>query len=248
MSNTWTQKADMPTARAGHATSVVDGKIYVIGGNPGNIPWDPPLATVEMYDPAADTWTRKADMPTARDYLTASSVNGKIYAIGGAESTAFEKYHGFTTVEEYDPATNSWTAKSDLHRARDAVTSNVIDGKIYVLGGWTPYNEMYDPETDTWTKIAVMPVVVAGPTSGLVDGKIYLLGGIADWGGAGSDVVQAYDPQTDSWQLLEPMPHNGAFSASAVVDGQVVIIGGHDSDYPVYPPYLDTVWSYTPES
>ncbi|MHC4540619.1 MAG: hypothetical protein ACYS74_12685 [Planctomycetota bacterium] len=31
--DTWTQKADMPTARLGLATSVVDAKIYAIGGS-----------------------------------------------------------------------------------------------------------------------------------------------------------------------------------------------------------------------
>ena len=28
----WTKKADMPTARMGHTTCVVEGKIYAIGG------------------------------------------------------------------------------------------------------------------------------------------------------------------------------------------------------------------------
>jgi hypothetical protein len=31
----------------------------------------------------ADTWTRRADMPTARWVLSTSVVNGRIYAIGG---------------------------------------------------------------------------------------------------------------------------------------------------------------------
>ena len=30
--DTWTRKADMPVAASGLSTSVVDGKIYVIGG------------------------------------------------------------------------------------------------------------------------------------------------------------------------------------------------------------------------
>jgi len=35
---------------------------------------------------AEDTWTRKADMPTARLGLSTSVVDGKIYAIGGAQA------------------------------------------------------------------------------------------------------------------------------------------------------------------
>ncbi|NIR95350.1 MAG: galactose oxidase, partial [Gammaproteobacteria bacterium] len=71
----------MPTARFGLSCSVVDGKIYAIGGAVS--PTGTPLATVEAYDPATDTWSSKAPMPTARNFLTTSAVNGIIYAIGG---------------------------------------------------------------------------------------------------------------------------------------------------------------------
>lgn len=52
--DTWTKKADMPTRRVGHAASVVDGKIYVIGGStewirPSMVAI-PTLSTVEEYD------------------------------------------------------------------------------------------------------------------------------------------------------------------------------------------------------
>jgi N-acetylneuraminic acid mutarotase len=84
---------------------VVNGKIYAIGGAL-TYPGGPPLSTVEEYDPATDTWTRKADMPTARAYLSTSAVNGKIYAIGGTLINP-AWYRGISTVEEYNPATNT---------------------------------------------------------------------------------------------------------------------------------------------
>jgi hypothetical protein len=66
--NTWTRKADMPTARCTFSTGVVNERIYAVGGAKGRT--DPlrsvPLQTVEEYQPATDTWTRKADMPTPR--------------------------------------------------------------------------------------------------------------------------------------------------------------------------------------
>jgi hypothetical protein len=54
---TWTQKADMPTARFIPGSAVVDGKIYVIGGAPVSMG---ATAVVEEYDPATDTWTTRA--------------------------------------------------------------------------------------------------------------------------------------------------------------------------------------------
>ena len=45
----------------------------------------PSLQNAFLMAPQAegDTWTRKADMPTARMLLSTSVVDGKIYAIGG---------------------------------------------------------------------------------------------------------------------------------------------------------------------
>lgn len=95
---TWNQKADMPTARLGHASCVVDGTIYVIGGYfAAN---EPGLTTVEMYNPKTDSWTTKTPMPTGRRQLAVSVANGKIYAIGGY--TNFRQ-PGLSTVEEYIP-------------------------------------------------------------------------------------------------------------------------------------------------
>ncbi len=69
----WTTKADMPTPRFALSTSVVDGKIYAIGG------WISSLRpVVEAYDPATDRWTKKADMPMPTFDHSATVVNGKI--------------------------------------------------------------------------------------------------------------------------------------------------------------------------
>ncbi|MEK7397060.1 MAG: sigma-70 family RNA polymerase sigma factor, partial [Candidatus Poribacteria bacterium] len=61
-----------------------------------------------MAPKAGDTWTKKADMPTARGRLSACSINGKIYAICGARVGG-----PLSTVEEYDPVTDKWTRKAD---------------------------------------------------------------------------------------------------------------------------------------
>ena len=74
---TWTQKADMSTARMGPTSAVVNGKIYIIGGAPSE-PDDSVFSVVEEYDPVTETWTRKADMPTRRWSLATCAVDGKI--------------------------------------------------------------------------------------------------------------------------------------------------------------------------
>jgi len=107
VTDTWTKKsAKMPTPRSIFSISVVNGKIYAIGGedrnmNVNNIVNPCGVSTVEEYDPIKDVWTKKADMPTKRCCLSTSAVNGKIYAIGGTDTLLLGE--GFATVEEYTP-------------------------------------------------------------------------------------------------------------------------------------------------
>ena len=57
------------------------------------------LDTVEVYDPATDSWTIKQHLNTPRGAPAVAAVNGKIYAIGGKQN------HGtIDSVEEFDPA------------------------------------------------------------------------------------------------------------------------------------------------
>jgi len=88
--DTWTQKTDLWLDVHGVSASFVNnGKIYVIGGQKwkgkgGVIVEDWGFyPTVAEYDPEKDTFEIKEDMPTAKSYLGASVVDGRIYAIGG---------------------------------------------------------------------------------------------------------------------------------------------------------------------
>ncbi len=217
---TWTQKADMPTARWNLSTSVVDGKVYAIGGLTVYRGTD--LATVEVYDPVTDTWTQKADMPTPRGWLATSAVNGKIYAIGGGSSR--------NKVEEYDPATDTWTEKADMPTPRGALATSVVNGKIYAIGGGpsgalVATVEEYDPATDTWTKKADMPTARKVLSTSVVNGKIYAFGGQTPNASSAFSTVEEYDPVTDTWTKKADMPAPRTPSTS-VVDEKIYAFGG----------------------
>jgi RNA polymerase sigma factor (sigma-70 family) len=127
----WVKKADMPTGRWALSTSAVNGKIYAIGGRVGTGGDGVPLSTVEEYDPATDTWTTKADMPTPRLSLATAVVDGRIYVIGGWNNAEL------SSVEVYDPATDTWTKEADMPTARKWLSTSAVDGKIYAIGGTT---------------------------------------------------------------------------------------------------------------
>jgi N-acetylneuraminic acid mutarotase len=142
--DTWIQKGDMPASRAAGFTSVVDGKIYLIGGYGGS-------QRVDEYDPSTDTWTVKSEMPTARRSLSTSALDGKIYAIGGY-LPGVSGHAGVATVEVYDPATDTWTTAPDMPTGRFGLRTSVVAGRIYVIGGMDDWPgsayrpvEEYDP-------------------------------------------------------------------------------------------------------
>lgn len=229
----WAQKAEMPIKRIYHSTSVVAGKIYVIGGLCTIGEWNPQweaLTRVDEYDPKTDTWARKADMPTVRAYTSTSVVNDKIYVFGdlGDEFVPI--------VEVYDPATDTWTEQTLLPTNRWRFTTSVVDGVIYVIGGndgvsRTGLVEAYDPMTDTWMRKADMPTVKTFTSSCVVDGKIYVIGGA--WT---REVVEAYDPVTDTWTTKSPMPTPRYGLDTVVVNGKIYAIGGwyHSINGPIY--------------
>src|SRR5690242_17466612 len=65
----WTRMAPMPTKRNGLAAVTMGGTVYAVGGSQGS-----PVATLEAYDPATNSWTSKMSMPTPRGALAAAVV------------------------------------------------------------------------------------------------------------------------------------------------------------------------------
>lgn len=177
-SDAWRALAAVPTKRGAAAAADAGGKLYVIGGAaqlPGYNdlairPIQPhrSLDTVEEYDPAANAWRSRASVPTARNHLSAGSVGGKIYAIGGRLAAAFSIVMPGNTdvVQEYDPAANSWATKAPMPTPRSGHASAVLNGRIYVGGGeLQTYQflaafrafEAYDPAANGWAQLPFMP-------------------------------------------------------------------------------------------
>ena len=139
VTDTWTKKADMPTARGLHSVSVVNGKIYALGGQTQST-FDA-FATVEVYDPETDTWTRKGDMPVPRNFSTCV-VDDKIYGFGGRATRGGSP---LSPVFEYDTATDIWTELGNLPVNNGGMGVSTVGRRIYVIGGSSasyPYNSV----------------------------------------------------------------------------------------------------------
>ena len=217
----------MPGKACCQATAVLNDRIYVFGGQ-SNLDSINATSVTYEYNPAADTWTRKADMPTARSVASAAAVDGKIYVIGGAIKQLNTR---FQTVEMYDPATDTWQKKADMPTARWTHAASVVDGKIYVFGGSGAGElgglstvEAYDPSTDQWTRKTDLPTPVFGLASAVVTGKIYVLGGAANRGL--SQLVAEYDPISNSWRERSSLPTGRWALSAGTVAGKIYAMGG----------------------
>jgi N-acetylneuraminic acid mutarotase len=164
------------------------------------------LATVEAYDPATNTWTTKASMPTARTGLGVAAINGVLYAVGGDVGCCYQPSNMVATVEAYDPATNTWTTKASMPTARAELGVGVVNGILYAVDG--AYNpgiygvtyvvatvEAYDPATNTWTTKASDPTARYGPGVDAINGRLYAAGGFQyTGGGTYFNTVDVYHP------------------------------------------------------
>jgi N-acetylneuraminic acid mutarotase len=232
----WTQKANMPTGRGQAACAVVDAKIYVVGGN--NSAGNNWLTTFERYDPATNLWTTLPSLPTSvgRGFLSAAAVDGLIYAMGGGNS-----YYttGFSENYIYNPQTNGWTTGAPLPKPRTGHGAAVIDGRIYLARGQhqdienrpmyaNDIVDVYDPATNSWSTAAPLTYPRHFLDVVAMHGRMYAIGGCLSPDGEDTKVayVEEHDPRDDYWRIVTFLPTARYLSAAAVADGEIFVFGG----------------------
>ncbi|GEM_PF-1241098 len=180
VSAVWSQLPSSANARHGARASVIDQRIYIIGGSKGS---SLNYADLQIYDIPTSKWlTGQAALQT-RSYHAQGVIGGKIYIHGGRAAGNND------TTECYDPSTNQWTAKAPASLAvqlqRHGTAFAVIDEKLYIFGGYTGsylnvyFNDLYvyDPGPDVWQALPPGASKVDGACGVSVDGKMLIFGG-----------------------------------------------------------------------
>jgi N-acetylneuraminic acid mutarotase len=213
------------------------------------VPTQPePAGDASLAEPsfatAANTWTKKAKIPTRRAQLAAGVVGGTsgpavLYAFGGRAATG-----SLDKVEAYNFATDSWTAKTRMP-ARLTKTNGVgvMGGWLYISGGQVfPNNDVdfgqvvrtlyvYKPSSSTWSRKADMPFNTSDGITGVINDKMYVLAGDCvnqdDSECGGDRRLYRYDRATDTWDAsLPPCPDAHVGGVGGVINGKFYVTGG----------------------
>ncbi|HZL38331.1 MAG TPA: kelch repeat-containing protein, partial [Tepidisphaeraceae bacterium] len=165
--NAWTMIASEPFGR-NHTAAGTDGSLfYIFGGRgPGNGSQNTTtngFDTVQIYNPATNTWitsldptgsgARLAPLPQARGGMgKAVFYNGEFYIMGGETLNGpnATPQHTYTRVDIYNPLANTWRLGSPMITGRHGIFPLLDGDRIYVAGGGaiggdgdTGINEVY---------------------------------------------------------------------------------------------------------
>jgi N-acetylneuraminic acid mutarotase len=200
----------MPKGLGWGATVAYNSRIYVFGGLSNTETENSvTLGTTQIYDPATDSWTSGAAMPTARYLATAVEVGGKIYVMGGRTIDSLGSGGPVDKNEVYNPATDSWSTVRAMPTPNRGHMAAAWGTKIYVFGGNTGSYvrtvSIYDTAGDSWSSGAQMAAARAYGAAVAVPGKtrIYLIGGASNATSTCSTCylgnAVAYDPTRNAW-------------------------------------------------
>lgn len=245
-SDTWTLGAPMPVQVTEPSSALaMNAKIYVMGGGLQVAGRQVTDANNE-YDPVSNSWRSRAPMPIGRTaFAIVAARNHKghtlLYAIGGRNYK--DDRNGLSSVEAYDPDTNSWEEMAPMPTYRHALSAALgADGNIYVIGGayrdsephFTAAVEVYDPRLNKWAKAPDAPCAVECAGVAATTGRnwmVYYCGGWYSPDKKDEASVFAYNPRSRSWKRLLDLPV--ATAAAGLVDlsrprgrQSLLIIGG----------------------
>ena len=148
-SNVWTTLPPLPftvTNGMNHTASATDGnKFYVFGGRDDDHAPANGYNSVQIYDPASNTWVSSTDpgstltpLPQARGGMgKAIYYNGDFYVMGGetVSGAGATANHVYNRVDIYNVVSNTWRLGTPMPTARHGIYPALHGNRIYVAGG-----------------------------------------------------------------------------------------------------------------
>jgi non-specific serine/threonine protein kinase len=217
----WIDKAPLPEARAEVVSTVVNGKILVIGGVRGD---GSASRRVDAYDPAGDDWSRLPNLPIALHHPAAAAWKGRVYVAGGY------RHDGHRARALLVFRGGKWRFGPRLPAERAAAGAAVIGHTLVVAGGVGPNGLaqsalFYNLRTGRWRfGPGPTPREHLGVTAWA--GKVYVVGGRTSGFASNLKRFERYLPKQQRWERLPPVPRPRGGTGAAALNGWIVSVGG----------------------
>ncbi|MGK2870349.1 MAG: Kelch repeat-containing protein [Mycobacterium sp.] len=229
----WRTLPEAPSPRLMMASTVLDGKIWILGG----IRHGASLDTAETYDPQTGQWQTQPPLPIPLHHATAATYRGQVVVIGGASDEI-----GSASDRAFAFSGGNWSELPALKHARAGAAATVVGDRLVVVGGQSAkqlvgQTEIYDGQT--WTEAADLPTPrehLAAVSDGVY---AYTIGGRFLSADKNSAAFERFDPVSGEWVRLVDMPTPRGSYGAALLDGRIVVVGGENPTQ-----VLDTVEVY----
>jgi N-acetylneuraminic acid mutarotase len=250
----WMTMSPMTSARVGAASGVVNGNIFVLGGSNR---LDPPpsgaLDHVEMYNPATDMWLLLSPLSEPRFSAADATLGDTVYIVGGTRIGGPEYGGpGYTnTVLAYNTSDGTCTQVGTINAARFRADADIIDGRIYIVGGWGdsgPLDSIEEYDIATNTNITKTTLSEARDLPSVIScgSKLYIIGGF-DSNGNPVNTCWEYDPATNMITDKAPLPlARGGDRGSVILNGCIYVFGGATNPGPPPITTISDIQKYDP--
>ncbi|RKS84268.1 N-acetylneuraminic acid mutarotase [Motilibacter peucedani] len=134
----WQPRAPMPQAVNHFGYGVIGGRIYAVGGQTGFDDTAHVMGTLQVYDPATDSWEVRGStpLPTPRSHIVSATfvMDGRLVVAGGERADVHELVPT-AEVSAYDPVTRRWSSLPPLPAGRLSGVAGPVDGSRWVYAG-----------------------------------------------------------------------------------------------------------------
>ena len=131
----FTATGSMTMARSSHtATRLANGQVLLTGG--AGL-YEPASTSAELYDPATGKFSATGDMKAARASTLATLLkNGQVLISGGYGAEVKGNIPFEASMEQYNPATGTFTRTATFKTARSEHTATLLgNGNVLIAGG-----------------------------------------------------------------------------------------------------------------
>ncbi|MBN3293773.1 KLH31 protein, partial [Polypterus senegalus] len=231
-SKNWYKLSEMPAKSFNQCVAVMDGFLYVVGGEDQNDARNQAKHAVNSvcrYDPRFNVWLHLSGMHQRRTHFSLTACSGMLFAIGGRNSEGI-----LSSMECYVPSSNTWHNKKSMELPRCCHSSTVVDGQILVTGGYinSAYSRTtcsYNPATDSWHERANLSTPRGWHCMGAIGDLAYVVGG-SQLGPRGERIdvlsVECYNPASGQWGYVSPLPTGVSTAGLTTLEGRLYLLGG----------------------